>query len=89
MKHHEVKPYSGMHFVQMLKNFADNEDYINAHNVKPHVTYQLGHNAFSGMSYEEWKEHVRVGAVGWVTMTSCVLPSWVKIKSKVKTKTSN
>lgn len=63
MKHHEVKPYSGMHFVQMLKNFADNEDYINAHNVKPHVTYQLGHNAFSGMSYEEWKEHVRVGGL--------------------------
>ena len=52
-----------MHFVQMLKNFADNEDYINAHNVKPHVTYQLGHNAFSGMSYEEWKEHVRVGGL--------------------------
>jgi C1A family cysteine protease len=60
LRHHEIKPASGLHFVQMLKNFADNEDYINAHNDKG-KSYKLGHNKFSGMSYAEWREHVHLG----------------------------
>ncbi len=59
LKTHDNKPVNGMHFVQMLKNFADNEDYINHHNAmdKP---YKLGHNKFSHLNVEEWKEHVRL-----------------------------
>ena len=32
MKLHKMKAVNGMHFVQMLKNFADNEDFIADHN---------------------------------------------------------
>jgi C1A family cysteine protease len=60
LKKFEVKPTSGSHFVQLLKNFAENEDYIISHNSKG-KTYELGHNQFSGMSYEEWREHVHLG----------------------------
>ena len=59
MKTHEVKPVNGMHFVQMLKNFADNEDYINHHNGMD-KSYKLGHNKFSHLNEAEWKEHVRL-----------------------------
>jgi len=60
LKTHQVKPVNGMHFVQMLKNFADNEDYINGHNSKG-KTYQLGHNQFSHLSNEEYKVYVKLG----------------------------
>ena len=60
MKVHDVKAVNGMHFVQMLKNFADNEDYIAAHNGKQ-STYKLGHNKFSHLSTEEWRDFVRLG----------------------------
>jgi len=53
LKTHQVKPVNGMHFVQMLKNFADNEDFINAHNAKG-KSYQLGHNKFSHLSQAEY-----------------------------------
>ena len=59
LKTHEVKPESGMHFVQMLRNFADNEDFINHHNSLD-KTYKLGHNKFSHLNEAEWKEHVRL-----------------------------
>jgi C1A family cysteine protease len=62
LKTHKVKPVNGMHFVQMLKNFADNEDYINAHNAKG-KTYSLGHNHFSHLSTEEYKQYVKLGLV--------------------------
>jgi len=60
MKQHKVKAVNGMHFVQMLKNFADNEDFINAHNSKK-STYRLAHNAFSHMDKEEWSAYVKKG----------------------------
>jgi C1A family cysteine protease len=60
LKTHQVKPVNGMHFVQMLKNFADNEDYISAHNAKG-KSYQLGHNQFSHLSTDEYKQYVKLG----------------------------
>jgi C1A family cysteine protease len=60
LKTHQVKPVNGMHFVQMLKNFADNEDYISTHNSKG-KSYQLGHNQFSHLTTEEYKQFVGLG----------------------------
>jgi len=60
LKTHEVKPVNGMHFVQMLKNFADNEDYINNHNAQG-KSYQLGHNKFSHLTVEEYRDFARLG----------------------------
>jgi cathepsin L len=60
MKQHKVKAVNGMHFVQMLKNFADNEDYINAHNSRG-SSYRLAHNAFSHMDQVEWSAYVKKG----------------------------
>jgi len=60
LKTHQVKPVNGMHFVQMLKNFADNEDYIQTHNSKG-KSYQLGHNQFSHLSVEEYRSYVKLG----------------------------
>ena len=57
---HKIDPVSGDHFVKMLQNFADNDDYINEHNSKK-LSYVLGHNKFSHLSYEEWKQFVRLG----------------------------
>jgi KDEL-tailed cysteine endopeptidase len=44
----------------MLQNFANNDDTIETHNAK-NMSYTLGHNKFSHMSYEEWKAYVRLG----------------------------
>ena len=60
LKTHKVKPVNGMHFVQMLKNFADNEDYINTHNAAG-KSYQLGHNKFSHLTVAEYSQYVRLG----------------------------
>lgn len=59
LKTHQVKPVNGMHFVQMLKNFADNEDFINTHNAKG-KSYQLGHNKFSHLSQSEYASFVKL-----------------------------
>jgi C1A family cysteine protease len=60
LKTHQVKPVNGMHFVQMLKNFADNEDYIQTHNSKG-KSWRLGHNQFSHLSVEEYRSYVKLG----------------------------
>ncbi len=44
----------------MLKNFANNDDIIEAHN-KLNSTYKLGHNKFSHMTVEEWRQAVNLG----------------------------
>jgi C1A family cysteine protease len=44
----------------MLQNFANNDDYIQSHNSGNH-TYTLGHNQFSHMSVDEWREYVKLG----------------------------
>jgi C1A family cysteine protease len=44
----------------MLQNFANNDDIISQHNASP-STFQLGHNQFSHLSLEEWREYVKLG----------------------------
>jgi C1A family cysteine protease len=44
----------------MLQNFANNDDLIEQHNAQK-LSYTLGHNQFSGMSYEEWLAFTRLG----------------------------
>jgi len=56
----KVKPLDGEHFVHMLQNFANNEDIIEAHN-KGNSTFTLGHNKFSHLSLDEWRQEVRLG----------------------------
>jgi len=51
----------GSHFTQMLSNFANNDDIIVKHNSNIDKTYELGHNQFSHMSFDEFKEHVHLG----------------------------
>jgi len=51
----------GSKFVHMLSNFANNHDMIELHNANADNTYQLGHNQFSHMSFDEFKEYVQLG----------------------------
>ena len=41
----------------MLRNFANNVDTIEHHN-SLNLSYKLGLNQFSGMSFEEWKAYM-------------------------------
>jgi len=60
IKEHGVVAQSGSHFVQMLQNFADNDDLIATHNAG-NASFKLGHNKFSHMGRAEWKEYVSKG----------------------------
>ena len=51
----------GSKFVHMLSNFADNDDMIDLHNANVDNTYQLGHNQFSHMNFDEFKQYVHLG----------------------------
>jgi cathepsin L len=51
----------GYHFTHMLSNFANNDDTIHLHNSDNDNTYELGHNQFSHMSFDEFKAYVRLG----------------------------
>lgn len=51
----------GSHFTHMLSNFANNDDLIDIHNSNEDNTYELGHNQFSHMSFDEFKAYVRLG----------------------------
>jgi len=44
----------------MLENFASNDDLIEDTNAQG-LSYTLGHNKFSHLSYEEWKAEVHLG----------------------------
>lgn len=57
---HGVEVPSGSHFVKMLQNFANNDDFIETHNAGNH-SFTVGHNKFSHMSADEWKAYVRGG----------------------------
>jgi len=57
----KIKPASGEQFVHFLQNFANNEDLINSHNSKANVTYTLGHNQYSHMSFEEFRQYMHLG----------------------------
>jgi C1A family cysteine protease len=56
-----VKPANGNEFVHFLENFAANDDLITRHNSQANVTYTLGHNQFSHLSFAEWREYVHLG----------------------------
>jgi len=60
VQEHGVEAQSGSHFVQMLQNFADNDDLIETHNAS-NQPFQLGHNKFSHMGRAEWKEYISKG----------------------------
>jgi cathepsin L len=57
---HKVPIENGEQFVHFLQNFANNEDLINAHN-SGNSTYTLGHNQYSHLSVDEWRQVVRLG----------------------------
>ena len=44
----------------MLQNFANNDDFIEKTNSLK-LSYTLGHNQFSAMSFEEWRAYVKLG----------------------------
>ena len=46
--------------MKWLENFAANDDKIETHNAKK-LSYTLGHNQFSHMSFEEWRQYVHLG----------------------------
>jgi C1A family cysteine protease len=62
LKEHDISAVSGGHFVQMLQNYADNDDHIETHNAG-NATFTLGHNRFSHMSLSEWQAFVHQGGL--------------------------
>jgi len=56
----KVEVKNGEHFTHMLQNFADNHDTIEKTNALK-LSYTLGHNKFSHMSYEEWLAYTKLG----------------------------
>ena len=52
---------NGHIFSHMLNNFANNDDIIETHNSNNENTYELGHNQFSHMSFDEFKSYVHLG----------------------------
>ena len=58
---HKVAVPEGEHeFLHLLTNWKNNDRIIDETNSK-NLTYVLGHNAFSGMSSEEFAEHMHFG----------------------------
>eukprot|EP00286_Rhodomonas_abbreviata_P005726 CAMPEP_0181318826 /NCGR_PEP_ID=MMETSP1101-20121128/17218_1 /TAXON_ID=46948 /ORGANISM="Rhodomonas abbreviata, Strain Caron Lab Isolate" /LENGTH=156 /DNA_ID=CAMNT_0023426331 /DNA_START=33 /DNA_END=500 /DNA_ORIENTATION=- len=60
MSEHKTAAATGAHFVKMLQNFADNDDIIETTN-KANKSYKLGHNQFSHLSIDEFREYVKLG----------------------------
>jgi C1A family cysteine protease len=58
---HNIAVNDGSHFIHLLNNFADNDDIITNHNSNENNTYELGHNQYSHMKFEEFKEYIRLG----------------------------
>ena len=58
---HKISVPEGEHeFLHLLTNWKNNDRIIDETNAK-NLTYTLGHNAFSGMSSEEFAEHMHFG----------------------------
>ena len=58
---HKIAVPEGEHeFLHLLTNWKNNDRIIDESNAK-NLTYTLGHNAFSGMSSEEFAEHMHFG----------------------------
>jgi C1A family cysteine protease len=62
VKEHAMEAASGTHFVKMLQNFANNDDIIETHN-SGNSTFTLGHNQFSHMSQDEWRDFIKRGGL--------------------------
>jgi C1A family cysteine protease len=60
MKHHGKDYASGHEFVQRLETFALNDDLINTHNSEGH-DYKLGHNEYSDLTAEEFRQYFNLG----------------------------
>jgi C1A family cysteine protease len=56
-----MSAHDGSHFADMLSNYANNDDLIESHNTNKYNTYELGHNQYSHMSFDEFKAYVRLG----------------------------
>jgi C1A family cysteine protease len=52
---HDINVDDNLIYDRIYKNWLDNEKYINEVNSK-NLTYKLGHNVYSGHSYEEFSE---------------------------------
>ena len=59
-KRPHLKPEDGNHFLHMLRNFAANDDIIESTNEKK-LSFRLGHNDFSHLSLDEFKDYMRLG----------------------------
>jgi len=60
LQEHKVQVGSGQLFTHFLQNFADNDDIIEQHNSQD-LPYKLGHNQFSHMNVDEWREAMKLG----------------------------
>jgi cathepsin L len=60
MKEHKIEAKNGEHLVQMIQNFANNDDLIETTNAQD-LPYKLGHNQFSHMNRDEWRQYVKLG----------------------------
>jgi KDEL-tailed cysteine endopeptidase len=62
MQEHNMKFQNGAEFAKRLAIFAENLDYIESHNSKE-STYELGTNAYSHMTPEEFADFFHLGAL--------------------------
>jgi len=60
LQEHKLEVPTGQRFVHLLQNFANNDDLIEEHNAKG-LSYTLGHNQFSHLSFAEWKAQMNFG----------------------------
>jgi C1A family cysteine protease len=58
---HKIVTKDSIQYAHFLYNFANNDDLIESHNANQFATYTLGHNKFSHMSFDEFKEYVHLG----------------------------
>ena len=58
LRNFNITARDGHHFTHMLTNFANNDDMIDIHNSNEDNTFQLGHNHFSHMSFDEFKAYI-------------------------------
>jgi hypothetical protein len=66
-------PSDAAHAAQWLENFSHNDDHISLTNAKG-LSYSLGHNHFSHMSYDEWRVAMRFGLAAPDPSTASTLP---------------
>lgn len=57
---HNNFPRDGEHFIHMLNNFSRNDDIIETHN-RQNNSFTLGHNKFSHLNNDEWRDYLSLG----------------------------